>query len=76
MKYAINQCHTCNRLKDGSCKNPVSRKKGDFGGCSSWTNPELYEKWRAENGADVDAMDKVIDAYLSRREQEMKESRQ
>ena len=76
MKYAINQCHTCNRLKDDSCKNPVSRNKRDAGECSSWTNPELYEKWRAENGADVDAMNEFIDGYLARREQEMEESRQ
>jgi hypothetical protein len=70
MKYAIHMCKTCNHLKDGSCKNPVAPNKGETGGCSDWTNPELYSAWYEEFGKDYDAISTAVDEYLERRKHE------
>ena len=68
MKYErLNECWTCERLKRGECKNPVSTDKKDHGGCSVWKNDELYNAWRAEFGATIDETMKAVDDYLERR---------
>lgn len=68
MKYpGIFDCWTCERLKRGECKHPVSTNKKDHGGCSEWENKELYKAWFDEFGNDVVEMSDYIDKYLRER---------
>lgn len=67
MKYkGLNECWTCEKLKRGECKNPVSTNKKDHGGCSEWENEELYGAWYAEFGAEMKAVLKAVDDYMEK----------
>lgn len=68
MKYkGLNECWTCERYKRGECKKPVSLDKRDHGGCSDWENDELYEAWRADFGAEIEAVLKAGREYEARK---------
>ena len=69
MKYpGIFDCWTCERLKRGECKKPVSLDKKSHGGCSQWENKELYKAWFDEFGNDVVEISDYVDKYLRRRD--------
>ena len=69
MKYpGIFDCWTCERLKRGECKKPVSTDKKSHGGCSQWENKELYKAWFDEFGNDVVEISDYVDKYLRRRD--------
>ena len=64
MKYNINSCHSCNRLKDGRCKNPVCKTPKEHGGCSDWENPEMYEAWLKEFGQDFNEIMEMTKEHI------------
>ena len=69
MKHAgLYECWTCERLKRGECKNPVSTDKKSHGGCSQWENKALYDAWYAEHGKGYEEIMEAVKVYEKERE--------